>query len=136
MVNLFVLNLKFLYQLESFEIFIIFVLVLKIESSLKLFRKMFSKIIKYFTYIVFIYQFIHKFSGQVFARRKNNSLCYTYFYDQQTEQGQIFSYSIITLNGLDPAQLILHPHWIPSHFERLNRFNLKHGQTHFYFKRI
>ena len=152
---------------------------------------MLSKLIKYFVYIAFIYQFIDltidylkfnflieinfdksnvlpsaticfnvekslknklayynckvfkrdirtcgNFFGQVFARRKNNSLCYTYFYDQRTEEDQIFSYSIITLNSLDPAQLILHPHWIPSHFERLNRFNLKHGQTHFYFKRI
>ena len=120
---------------------------------------MLSKLIKYFVYIAFIYQFIDltidylkfnflieinfdksrvlpsaticfnvekllenthayyttkvlvdsdiftcgKFSGQVFARRTNNSICYTYFYDQRTEQGKIFSYATITLSGLDPA---------------------------------
>ena len=153
---------------------------------------MLSKLIKYFAYVVFIYQFIDltidylefkflieinfdkskvlpsaticfnvekffknprsyyntkvlvdpdtltcgKFSGQVFARRTNNSLCYTYFYDQRNEQGKIFSYATIILSDLDPARLIFHPHWTPSHFERINRFNLEQGEIHFGFKRI
>ena len=86
----------------------------------------------------------HKFltcsniSVLILTRRKNNSICFTYFYesDQSIEQGhKVFDFIMIRISGYDPVQLTFHSHWTPSHFEKLNKFHLIKGETDFQFKR-
>ena len=69
--------------------------------------------------------------NKTFAMLRKYSICLTFFYEDKFEFIEAVTF---ILRGLKLVELILNPHWIPSQFEKLNRFIILPGTNYFEMK--